>query len=110
MTSTENPLDVALSGDGYFEVETPVGPRYTRNGVFQLNADRQLVTSTGLPVLGEGGTPITLPPNSADVTITRDGTISTDQGPAGRLRVVRFESSAGSRVGKACVRTCRSRG
>src|SRR3546814_9674283 len=79
MTSTENPLDVALSGDGYFEVETPVGPRYPRNGVFQLNADRQLVTSTGLPVLGEGGTPITLPPNSADVTITRDGTISTDQ-------------------------------
>lgn len=92
LTTTDNPLDVAISGNGYFEVETPVGPRYTRNGVLQLNADGQLVTSSGLPVLGEGGTPITLPPNSAGVTITRDGTISTDQGPAGRLRVVRFEN------------------
>jgi flagellar basal-body rod protein FlgF len=92
MSATDNPLDVAISGDGYFEVETPVGPRYTRNGVLQLNADGQLVTSSGQPVLGEGGTPITLPPNSADVTITRDGTVSTDQGPAGRLRLVRFDN------------------
>src|SRR3546814_3223696 len=93
MTSTENPLDLAISGNGYFAIETPVGPRYTRNGVFQLNADRQLVTSSGQAVLGEGGAPITLPANSAEVTITRDGTISTDQGPAGRLRVVRFETA-----------------
>lgn len=92
MTSTENPLDLAIAGDGYFEIETPVGPRYSRNGVFQLNADSQLVTSSGQPVLGEGGQPITLPPNSTDVTITRDGTISTSQGPAGRLRLVRFEN------------------
>lgn len=92
LTSTENPLDLAISGDAYFEVETPVGPRYTRDGSFQLNADNQLVTSSGLPVLGEGGVPITLPPNSRDVTITRDGTISTNLGPAGRLRLVRFEN------------------
>jgi len=91
MTSTENPLDLAIAGDGYFEVETPVGTRYTRNGVFQLNAAGELVTSSGQRVLGEGGQPIILPPNSTDVTITRDGTISTSQGPAGRLRLVRFE-------------------
>ena len=91
MTTTENPLDLAISGDAYFEVETPVGPRYTRNGTFQLNADGELVTSGGLQVLGDGGTPITLPPNSRDITITRDGTISTNLGPAGRLRLVRFE-------------------
>lgn len=91
MTTTENPLDLAIAGEGYFEIETPVGPRYSRNGVFQLNADGQLVTSSGQPVLGEGGQPITLPPNSTDVTITRDGTISTSHGPAGRLRLVRFE-------------------
>ncbi|MEO3429443.1 flagellar basal-body rod protein FlgF [Pelagibius sp. CAU 1746] len=92
MTTTENPLDLAIAGEGYFEIDTPIGPRYTRNGVFQLNADGELVTSSGQRVLGEGGTPITLPPNSSDVTITRDGTISTDQGPAGRLRLVRFEN------------------
>ncbi|MGF1591688.1 MAG: flagellar basal-body rod protein FlgF [Kiloniellaceae bacterium] len=91
MTATGNSLDLAISGDAYFEVETPVGPRYTRNGVFQLNGDGELVTSSGQRVLGEGGTAIALPPNSADVTITGDGTVSTDQGPAGRLRLVRFE-------------------
>src|SRR3546814_17636209 len=72
MTSTENPLDVALSGDGSFEVETPDGPRSTRNGVFQPNADRQLVTSTGLPALGGGCHPGTLPPTRPAGTITRD--------------------------------------
>ncbi len=92
MSNTSNPLDVAISGEGYFEIETPTGPRYTRNGVFQLNANGELVTSGGERVLGDGGNPITLPPNSSDVTITRDGTISTDQGPAGRLRMVRFEN------------------
>jgi flagellar basal-body rod protein FlgF len=91
MTATQNPLDLAISGEGYFAVETPVGPRYTRNGVFQLNADGELVTSSGQRVLGEGGGPIALPPNSANVEITRDGTVSTEQGPAGRLRLVRFE-------------------
>ena len=92
MTTTANPLDMAISGDGYFEIETPVGPRYTRNGVFQLNANREVVTPSGLRVLGQGGAPITLPANTTDVTITRDGTISTEQGPAGRLNLVRFEN------------------
>lgn len=92
MTTTSNPLDIAISGDAYFEIETPTGPRYTRNGVFQLNADGAIVTSSGEAVLGDGGTPITLPPNSSDVTVTRDGTVSTDLGPAGRLRLVRFEN------------------
>jgi len=92
LMATENQLDVAIVGEGYFEIGTPVGPRYTRNGVFQLNADGELVTKSGAQVLGDGGNPINLPPNSRDVTITRDGTVSTDQGPAGRLRVVRFEN------------------
>ncbi|WP_340118625.1 flagellar basal-body rod protein FlgF [Pelagibius sp. 7325] len=92
MTTTENPLDLAIAGDGYFEVETPVGTRYTRNGVFQLNAAGELVTSSGQRVLGEGGNPVVLPPNSRDVTVTRDGTISTDLGPVGRLSIVRFEN------------------
>lgn len=91
LTATENPLDTAISGDGYYEVETPLGPRYTRNGSFRLNADGELVTANGDKVLGEGGNPIALPPNSRDVTITRDGTVSTDQGPAGTIRMVRFD-------------------
>lgn len=92
MTTTDNPLDLAIAGEAYFEIDTPTGSRYTRNGTFQLNAGGELVTSSGERVLGEGGNPITLPPYSRDVTVTRDGTISTDQGPAGRLRLVRFEN------------------
>lgn len=92
MTTTENPLDLAIAGDGYFEIDTPVGARYTRNGVFQLNARGELVTSSGQQVLGDAGNPISLPPNTRDVTVTRDGTISTEQGLVGRLRLVRFEN------------------
>src|SRR3546814_17664459 len=84
MTSTENPLDVALSGAGYFEVETPVGLRYTRTGVFQLHSDRQPVTPTVLPVLGEGGTAITRPPNSADAPHPRHGNLPPHHRPAAR--------------------------
>ncbi|WP_299616720.1 flagellar basal-body rod protein FlgF [Pelagibius sp.] len=91
MNATDNPLDTAISGEGYYEVETPLGPRYTRNGVFRLDADRALITASGEKVLDDGGNPIVLPPDSSDVTITRDGTVTTDQGPAGKIRVVRFE-------------------
>lgn len=91
MTATDNPLDTAISGDGYYEIETPLGPRYTRSGAFRLNADNELVTVNGDKVLDDGGNPIVLPPNSRDVTITRDGTVETDQGPAGTIGLVRFE-------------------
>ena len=95
MTATDNPLDTAISGNGYYEVETPLGPRYTRNGAFRLNADNELVTVNGNKLLDDGGNPIVLPPNSRDVTITRDGTVETDQGPAGTIRLVRFEDEQG---------------
>lgn len=56
---TENPLDLALVGPGFFVVETPEGIRYTRDGNFTLNGDRQLVDFNGNYILGEEG-PITL--------------------------------------------------
>lgn len=92
LTATDNPLDTAISGEGYYEVETPLGPRYTRNGAFRLNVDSELVTTNGDKVLDDAGNPITLPPNSRDVAITRNGTVSTDQGPAGMIRLVRFDN------------------
>ena len=92
LSATDNPLDTAISGEGYYEVETPLGPRYTRNGAFRLNAEGELVTAAGNQVLDDGGNPIVLPPNSRDVTITGDGTVSTDRGPAGKIRLARFEN------------------
>jgi len=88
---TGNPLDVSISGDSWFAVETPQGERYTRNGSFGINADGELVTQTGHRVLGDGGT-ITFTNDDADIVIAPDGTISTSEGVRGRLRLVRFEN------------------
>lgn len=92
MTRTENPLDVAISGDAYFVVETAFGERYTRSGIFQLDAEGRLTTSQGHAVQGEIGGPIVIPPDAGGVTIARDGTVSIDDGQIGKLRMVRFDN------------------
>ncbi len=76
LTKTDNPFDLAISGKGYFVIDTPLGERYTRHGRFQLDAQGQLVTSQGYPVLSTGGQPITIPVNAGKVTIAPDGTIT----------------------------------
>jgi flagellar basal-body rod protein FlgF len=91
-TGTSNPLDLAIHGDGYFVVETPDGPRYTRHGVFQLDNSGQITTTDGHPVLNTGSAPILVPPNTAVLDIARDGTISADAAEIGRFQVVRFEN------------------
>lgn len=91
MTRTEDPLDLALQGSGYFAVETEDGPRYTRNGSFQLNEDGEIVNSAGNPVLDVNGNPIALPETAGLVEVARDGTVSTEDGEIAQLRLVRFE-------------------
>lgn len=88
---TGNPLDLALQGEGYFEVETVDGPRYTRAGSFQLDGERRIVNMNGLPVLDDADRPIQIPADATDITVTADGTVSTEQGQLARLKVVRFE-------------------
>lgn len=90
ITQTGNPLDVALSGAGFFAVDTDLGERYTRNGRFGLNAQSQIVTSDGHVVQGVGGGPITVPPDGGPVSIAGDGTVSNRDGVVGRLRIVGF--------------------
>jgi len=72
---TGNPLDVAIANDGWLAVQTPAGEAYTRAGSLQVNADGQLQTSAGLPVLSSDGAPIDLPPQAV-VSIAADGVIS----------------------------------
>jgi flagellar basal-body rod protein FlgF len=90
LSRTGNSLDLALQGDGYLKVQTPLGIRYTRNGRFQLDPTGQVVTAQGYPVLAEGDAPLTLPTDAKDITVTRDGTVSTAQGDAGHIAVVEF--------------------
>lgn len=88
---TGNPLDVALMGNGFLSVNTAGGEKYTRNGAMHTDAKGQLVTASGDQVNDEGGKPIVIPPEARSITIANDGTISTQDGPIGRLKVVKFE-------------------
>ena len=89
METTRAPFDLAINGKGYFAVQTAAGERYTRNGHLALNADGELVTDTGDPILGDGG-PITITVDDGDVHIAADGTVSGAKGQIGKLRVVDF--------------------
>jgi flagellar basal-body rod protein FlgF len=92
ITTTGNPLDLAIEGQGYFVVETPDGARYTRSGQFRLNDAGELVTGDGHPVLDDGGGPFVVPPESAALSIAGDGTVSSAQGVLGRIDLVTFQN------------------
>ncbi|HEY1799381.1 MAG TPA: flagellar basal-body rod protein FlgF [Terriglobales bacterium] len=89
---TDNPLDLAIEGEGFFAVQTPAGVMYTRNGSFRVSPQMQLTSSHGDPVLGDQGRPIHLP--AGKVSISADGTISVDGAVSGKLRVVEFSPGA----------------
>jgi flagellar basal-body rod protein FlgF len=90
LETTGNPLDLAIIGEGYFTVDTPAGPRFTRSGHFSLDGSSALVTSGGHSLLDAGGAVIRLPRGAGDLSIARDGTISTDEGVITRIGLVRF--------------------
>jgi len=87
---TGNPLDVALASDGFLAFETPRGERFGRNGRLTLDPAGRITSSEGFPVLSTTGQPLVVAPNEPSISIAADGTVSTQNGPIGRLRVVRF--------------------
>ncbi len=90
VSTTGNPFDLALRGDGFFAVETPRGERYTRAGRFALAGDGKLTDGEGNAVLDARGTPIAIGPNDTRVEVRGDGSVHSENGPIGQLRVVRF--------------------
>lgn len=98
LQQTSNPLDVAIQGNGFFQVQMPDGTTgYTRDGSFQLDGQGQLVTANGFPIQPA----ITIPANALSITIGRDGTVSalvsgnaTPQ-QVGTLQLVNFVNPAG---------------
>jgi flagellar basal-body rod protein FlgF len=89
---TGNPLDLALSGKGFFAVQSARGTLYTRNGNFQLTADGKLATADGYPVLATGGSSLTLN-GSRPIEISSDGTVTQDGTVIGQLEIVDFTSA-----------------
>ncbi len=88
VSKTGGAFDVAIQGDGFFQVETPAGIRLTRNGAFTPNAENELVTFDGFRVLDSGGAPIFIPPDQPGLAIASDGTMSTAEGPIAQIGVV----------------------
>jgi len=98
MQTTENSLDIAIAGDGYFQVAQPDGTiAYTRDGNFNLDNAGQIVTGSGQLLQPA----ITVPANASSVTIGQDGTVSVELQAGGgaqvlgQLQLARFINSAG---------------
>jgi flagellar basal-body rod protein FlgF len=87
LTQTGGTFDLAIEGDGFFQVETPGGNRLTRSGTFAPDANGDLVTPDGFRVLDSGGAPIFIPPNFKSVNVAADGTISSDGQLVGQVGV-----------------------
>jgi flagellar basal-body rod protein FlgF len=88
MISTGNDLDVAINGPGFFAIQTPNGVRYTRDGSFILDADGELVTKEGMPVLSKNGSTISVGRGKA--AIQDGGIVTIDGNEAATLKIVTF--------------------
>ncbi|MDQ5977291.1 MAG: flagellar basal-body rod protein FlgF [Verrucomicrobiota bacterium] len=92
---TRRELDIAIQGEGFFEIQTPDGGKaYTRSGEFRLRPDRTLVTSSGLEVMNTNGDPITLLPGGGAVVVNQDGTVFQGSLSLGKLSIQKFANTA----------------
>jgi flagellar basal-body rod protein FlgG len=99
LKETDNPMDIAIQGRGFLQVEMPDGTfRYTRDGSLQVDQNGQLVTAGGYPIQP----PINIPDNALSLTIARDGTVSVTQPGAvgtnvnvGQLQLATFVNPTG---------------
>lgn len=95
---TENPLDLALNGDGFFQIELPNGETaYTRDGIFQLNQDGEIVTTQGFRL--QPG--FTVPDDAIDIAISNQGQVQvkiqgqTNMQNIGQIQLSNFINPAG---------------
>lgn len=92
---TRRELDVALQGEGFFEIQRPDGSKvYTRSGEFRMRPDRTIVTSGGDLVMSSSGNPMLLRPAGGAVTVNPNGTIQQGGAAIGKIAVVQFPDNA----------------
>jgi flagellar basal-body rod protein FlgG len=98
LNNTGNPLDLAIEGDGYFQIQRPDGATaYTRAGNLHRSSEGKLVTTDGMPVIPE----IQIPETAESITIGADGTVSatvtgqTEAQEVGKIELARFVNAAG---------------
>ncbi len=91
LARTGNNMDFAIEGQGFIAIQMPDGSKaYTRNGQFQLNAQGQLVTKRGYPVVSEGGTLQFDPNNPAPINVSANGEVSQGADIKGKISIVEF--------------------
>ena len=85
ISQTGGAFDLAIQGDGFFQVQTPDGPRLTRAGNFTPSPTGELVTNDGYRLMDDGGAAIALPPGATKIAVAQDGTLSADGAPVAHI-------------------------
>jgi flagellar basal-body rod protein FlgG len=94
LEQTDRPLDLAIEGSGYFQVQRPNGQvAVTRAGTFQLDSQGRLVTPSGDPLVPSLQLPAGIDPSA--VSVASDGTVAANGAPVGRIRLVTVPAPAG---------------
>lgn len=99
LRGTNNALDIAIDGDGFFLVEGETEPMLTRAGAFTLNVEGEIVTASGRRLLDEAGGALVIPQGTRTISVASDGAIAADGQPVGRLGVVVADPAYMVRVG-----------
>lgn len=106
LSFTGNSMDLGLQGSGYFVVEQDGEFLYTRNGSFRLDESGRLVTNGGAVVMDEQDNPIVFSPDESVIEISRDGSVRTENGEIGQLRIVNFADQQDMElIGSSLLRT-----
>jgi flagellar basal-body rod protein FlgG len=104
---TSRKLDVAIYGKGFFQIETPQGPVYTRNGMFHINENGHITDHQGRIVTGQAG-PITVPTSvvPSQINISTDGSLSANGINIGKFKIVDFGQNQNELipVGQSCYK------
>ncbi len=94
LVKTDNPLDFAVQGDGWFGIQTPAGTAYTRDGRARIDETGTMRTLNGDPVLDAGGAPILVDPGAGPVTVSADGMISQNGRGVGAIGLFAIDGGA----------------
>jgi len=94
MTHTNNPLDVAVQGDGWLAAQTPTGIVYTRDGRIVMQETGELRTLDGYPILDAGNSPLIVDPNGGTPVIARDGMITQGGRQTGAIGLFQIDDKA----------------
>lgn len=94
LNKTGGSLDMAIEGEGFFQIQTPNGPRFTRDGRFTTDPTGRLVTQAGLPVLDDGGGEIVIDMEKGQVAIGADGSMSQGDERVGKVGMYAFANQS----------------